>query len=300
MKTLFFTFFLAALLSSCVLAQAEYQENLILSDDYNIAKKTLEKAVAERDEATLRLGLKKGSLSIKKDVIQAVRNAYFQTFVPDLIAVLEEIQTSEKAETDEQKQIKRIIIPALMHLTGLRFQQQEEFSRDDTQKIIEESQQWYRANEAEIQQSLKAEMIERQKPNPILSKNYNVAKWALDKAVSENDKPTLRLGLNAFSLLIKRKVVQAIKQFDDKSFVPDLIEALDNNQGAMSGGSETEFMQRELNEEIISALKQLTGLEFSFLSDSSTIPCFSDCPSKDIQRVLKESREWWEANKKRV
>jgi hypothetical protein len=278
-----------------------YQQNPILSKDYTVAKQALDKAIAERDEATIRLGLKGGSVSFQKDIVQAVRNAWYQSFVPDLIVALEDNQvfTIAKAEnTSERQELKKVIVSALMHLTGLRFPNTEELSKNDVQKIVEESREWYRANEPEIQQTVITEMLEKQQATPILSKNYRIAKAAFDKAVLERDKATIRLGLKRESLSFKAVTVQAIKQFEDKSFVPDLIKALEGNQVIMSGGLETQVEQQELNKEIISALKQLTGLNFSYLNDSSTIPCFNDCPPKDIIRVLKESREWWRNHKK--
>lgn len=287
-------------LITTVATPTNYQQDSILSKDYPIAKKVLDKAVLERDEATIRLGLKNNSLTFRKDVVQAVKQLYYQAFVPDLIKALEENQPVIDGGSETrimQSDLTKAIVSALKHLTGLTFPNTENLTQGDIQKILEESRQWYRTNEQQIQESVKAEMLERQQKTSILSKNYNVAKLALNKAVLEKDKSTIRLGLKGFSLLIKRDAIQAIKQLDDKTFVPDLIKALDENQGVMSGGSETEAEQQELNKEIISALKQLTGLEFPYLTDSSTIPCFSDCPSKDIQRVVKESSEWWENNK---
>lgn len=283
-------------ISMAMKTQTMLRENPILSEDYAIAGKALDKAVSERDEATLRLGLKEGSPSFKKEIVQAVRNAWYQSFVPDLIAALEKYQVSTGAKienTSDEQELKKAIVSALMHLTGLRFPNTEELSESDVQKILEESREWYRTNETEIQQTLNAEMLERRQETPILSKIYNVAKSALDKAILEKDKSTIRLGLKRNSPSFRTIVVQAIRQLDDKSFVPDLIKALEDNQVLMSGGSETQAEQQELNKEIISTLKQLTGLDFPYLNDSSTIPCFSDCPSKDIERVLTDSREWW-------
>jgi hypothetical protein len=278
---------------------AELQENPILSSDYAVARQALDKAIVERDEVTLRLGLKKSSAAFAKEIVQAVKNAYYQSFVPDLTTMLEELRAGdEKGLTAEKREVEKAVVSALMHLTGLRFSVTENLSADEVRKTAEQSREWYAANEAEIQKSLKDEMLDRQQTTPILSNNYKVAKAAFDKAVAEKDKRTLRLGLQKNSLNLKLLIVQAIKQFDDKSFVPDLIKALEDNQSIMSGGSEIKAAQQELNKEIISDLKQLTGLQFPYLTDESTVPCFSDCPPKDIQKVLKDSREWWSLNKK--
>jgi hypothetical protein len=292
-----------SIINSMLTEMRQKQKNDILSKDYTIAKQALDKAIAERDEATLRLGLKKGSLSFKRDIVQAVKNAWYQSFVPDLMITLEDNQASTNTNAEDsskRQELEKAIVSALMHLTGLRFSQSEELSTNDIQKIVEESRLWYQANEPEMKKALLEEMLERQQATPILSKNYRVAKSAFDKAVLEKDKATLRLGLKRESPSFKRDIVQAIKQFDDKSFVPDLIKALENNQLIMSGGLETQAEQQELNKEIISALAKLTDLKFDYLSDSSTIPCFSDCPSKDMGKVLEESKTWYQANEEEI
>lgn len=272
------------------------QDSNILNNDYTVAEKALNKAVLEKNKDTVRLGLKSPILDIRKKTVETIVQFNDVTFVPNLIVALQENQgiIGGGSETQVlQSKLNVTIISALEHLTKLKFKLSKPLSPEDIQEILKKIQEWCQTNEPEIQQALTAEMLERQQATPILSKNYQVAKWAFDKAVLEKDKSTIRLGLKGYSLLIKRDVVQTIKQLNDKSFVPELIKALEDNQVLMSGGSETQAEQQELNKEIISALKQLTGLDFPYLNDSSTIPCFKDCPSKAIERVLKESQEWW-------
>lgn len=67
--------------------------------------------------------------------------------------------------------------------------------------------------------------------------------------------------------------------------------ALEDNQSVMSGGTETEIMQQELNTAIVSALEQLTGLQF---------PSSENLSKDDIQKVVKQSREWWKAHQKEI
>ena len=70
----------------------------------------------------------------------------------------------------------------------------------------------------------------RNEDNSILSCDYFTAKKALEKAIVENDKGTIRLGLKRlFSFEIKMDIVKAISQLKDKSFVPDLTDALEKN-----------------------------------------------------------------------
>lgn len=121
--------------------------------------------------------------------------------------------------------------------------------------------------------------------NPVLNKDYTIAKRALDKAVLQRDKETIRLGLQKNSLIFKKDVIQGIEQLNDKSLVPDLISVLESNQVVMTGGTETKLLQQELNEAIISALKKITKLNFSIPDDK-----LSD---DVIQQVLRKSREWW-------
>lgn len=125
--------------------------------------------------------------------------------------------------------------------------------------------------------------------NEILSKDYNIAEKALSKAVKEKDKHTIRLGLKNPILTIRLKTVEAIKESDDKTFfVGDLIDALSENQLILEGGTETKIFQKELDRNIVSALEILTGLNF---------PRIENLSSKDIEKILKESREWLESNK---
>lgn len=131
--------------------------------------------------------------------------------------------------------------------------------------------------------------ISMKQDDNILSKDYSVAEKALNKAVLEKDKETIRLGLKSPIFSIKQKTAEAIAEIKDKTFVPSLIEALEKNQGVIAGGSEAEVMQQELNKAIVYALEQLTGLQLLFSENLS---------ADDIQRILNESREWWKTYQK--
>jgi hypothetical protein len=143
-------------------------------------------------------------------------------------------------------------------------------------------------NESMFQREIMGFQAQNKEQNPILDKDYTIAKRALDKAVLQRDKETIRLGLKRDSLDFKREVVHAIEQLKDKLFVPDLINALEGNQITMRGGTETKLLQQELNEAIVSALKKVTNINFLISDKLST---------DDIQQVLKKSREWWKVNK---
>lgn len=137
------------------------------------------------------------------------------------------------------------------------------------------------------------EVQKEKQDDGILSKNYKTSKKALETAILVGDKEALRLGLTKDSLPFKKEVVEAIALLNDKSFVPDLITVLKKNQVLMSGGTETEFLQKDLDKMTISAIKELTGLKFEYFYESPTFCSFSECPSDDILKILKESQEWW-------
>lgn len=244
--------------------------------------------------------MQKGTTPQKKATVSAVRNAYFQSFVPDIINLLEKNQHCLGGKTNNTmcQEFNKLLVGSIRHLTGLNHSLGDVYSKNQIQQILEKSRQWYQQNEYKIQKDLSDEMLERQRVNPILSRNYRVAKWALDKAILEKDKRALRLGLKGFSLTIRNKVVLTIMEFDDKSYVSDLIKALESNQGVMSGGSETEYFQLELNKSIVNALRKLTGLKFTYFEETPKKDInFYESPRKDIQKILIESREWCRKNK---
>ncbi|HSK74637.1 MAG TPA: hypothetical protein VK892_23255 [Pyrinomonadaceae bacterium] len=123
----------------------------------------------------------------------------------------------------------------------------------------------------------------------ILSKNYSVAEKALNRAILQKDKKTLRLGLKSPIFTIKQKTVETIADISDETFIPSLIEVLEKNQGTVAGGNEVKVMQQDLNKAIVLALEQLTGLQFLFSEKLS---------ANDIQRILNESREWWKVHQR--
>jgi hypothetical protein len=142
---------------------------------------------------------------------------------------------------------------------------------------------------------VKTDMQNPQQQDLVLAKDYYVAKKALDKAVQEKDVAVIRKGLKGFSFQIKKDVVKEVKKLNDKTFVPDLADVLELNQGALSGGSEVEVQQKELDRLIISALEQLTGLKFDYTENLSQTYNMSE--NDDVQRIIKQARLWWKVNK---
>ncbi len=119
--------------------------------------------------------------------------------------------------------------------------------------------------------------------NDILSKDYFVAEKALKKAIAEKDNITIKTGLKSPIFSIKQKTAEAIIQLDDNTFVPGLIDALQENQGVTAGGNEAEELQDQLNKALISALEKLTKMTFNIPETLSPA---------DINKVIQKSREW--------
>ena len=124
----------------------------------------------------------------------------------------------------------------------------------------------------------------------ILSRNYQIAQKALEKAIKEKDKDTLRSGLKNQNPLIKKKVVDAISDIDFKDSVPDLIDALKRNQILLRGGTEVQLLQRDLDVAIVKTLEKLTQLDFDVTDALS---------SEDVNKVIEQSNRWWNDYKKK-
>jgi HEAT repeat protein len=135
----------------------------------------------------------------------------------------------------------------------------------------------------------------------ILSKEYAIAEKALVRAVLEKDKETLKLGLKSQFFPIKQKTVEAITEIEDKTFVPDLINAFQENQSIFSGGTETKIMQDNLNKAIAFALEKLTGSSAQDINSvsNSEVDAQSEILSKDrlkaeialVKAIQAEDRE---------
>lgn len=123
--------------------------------------------------------------------------------------------------------------------------------------------------------------------NDVLNKDYSVAEPALERAISNKDYQTMRLAMGSSLLPIKQKVVEAIGHSHDKSFVPDLIATLRNNQSVMVGGTEIQLEQDALNLAVIHDLEILTKLKFGISHDPS---------SKDIETVISKAKDWLAKN----
>ena len=147
-------------------------------------------------------------------------------------------------------------------------------------------------------EALNPEVYASPQTEPILAKDYYIAKKALDKAIRDNDKSTIRLGLKGYSFQIRKDVVDEIKMLNDASFVPNLADALEANQGCLSGGSEADSFQRDLDLAIVYLLKGFTKLEFKDfkVSSSSSNSCVDSSYLDRIKQISEESRAWYKVH----
>lgn len=128
----------------------------------------------------------------------------------------------------------------------------------------------------------------------ILSNEYSVAERALSRAVLEKNRATIREGLKSKFIGLKIDAVKALAEMNDKSSVPNLVEALQANQGVIDGGSETQILQNDLNQAIIRALERLTGLEFSVSKrlNKEKLSRYTPFSSEEIEDVVSKSGQW--------
>lgn len=144
-----------------------------------------------------------------------------------------------------------------------------------------------------------------QQENLILSKDYGVARDSLQKAVAKKDKATIRLGLERNSLSFKNEVIRAIETLDDKSFVPDVIKVLEENQSITSGGTETAVEQALLSRNAIATLGKLTGLKLDLraLPDENSVEKFNPSnyvSAEEVETALRQVRVWMRANRENI
>jgi hypothetical protein len=148
---------------------------------------------------------------------------------------------------------------------------------------------------AQSQESSKPSQIDSQRNTPmkqddkILSRDLSIAENALNKAILGKDKDTIKLGLKNPVFTIRQKTVEAIAELKDESFVPELVEALQENQGLIAGGSEAQIMQDDLNQSIVYAISRLTRQKFKLSNPIS---------SQEIKEVLDKSQNWCKFHKK--
>jgi hypothetical protein len=122
----------------------------------------------------------------------------------------------------------------------------------------------------------------------LLSTDFATADAALGEAIARRDAALVARALDQSFLEMKIKAARALLEIGDRACVPSLVAALEGNQVAYTGDSETKVMQKELNEVLVAALAKLTGQSFGAVDPQS---------SADIGRVLQASKAWAAKNR---
>lgn len=132
------------------MSEAQKNQNDILSKNYDLAAKTLEKAIAEKDRKIIRLGLKNPILPIRQKAAEATAEIGDIEAVPPLIDALEFNRGIMAGGTEAQimqNDLNKAIISALEELTKLKFMVSDEISAEDVRKVIERSREWWKDNQ---------------------------------------------------------------------------------------------------------------------------------------------------------
>jgi|RhiMetdeSRZDD1v2_1073273.scaffolds.fasta_scaffold376762_1 hypothetical protein len=155
------------------------------------------------------------------------------------------------------------------------------------------------------------ETVAQEMQERILSKDFDTAKKALDDNRWQRRVIAIRMSLKSQFLVIRQGAADAIRELQDKSSVPALIEALENNQVRYSGGLEIQSKQAELNKSLLSALQTLTGLnlpEGHELSPAQAalqpltdkITEGHELSDAQIKEAIQEYKRWWNENKDKI
>jgi hypothetical protein len=126
------------------------QTSEILSKDYTTAEKALKKAVTEKDEKTIRLGLKSPILTIRKKTVEAIAGLGDKMLVSELINTLSGNQILLDGGTETkiiQDDLDKAIISALEKLTEIKFKVSERISPEDIAEILRLSREWLKNNQ---------------------------------------------------------------------------------------------------------------------------------------------------------
>jgi HEAT repeat protein len=122
----------------------------------------------------------------------------------------------------------------------------------------------------------------------VLSRDFDTASRALEQAITSRDPGPALAALGHPALEIRRQAADALGEFGGRAAVPRLLDALEQNQSVLRGGTETGMLQAELNVALVAAVQKLTGVEFGAGNPPS---------DADVRRVLEQGRRWWEANR---
>lgn len=132
----------------------------------------------------------------------------------------------------------------------------------------------------------------------ILSNDFQGASEALEENTRNKRADLIRISLEHPSFNIKRKAAKALVDLADKDSVSALVEALEKNQVTYMGSSETKAMQHHINNDLIAALRRVTGLGFPVASHlSKYAPKLLTYTSSDIKETILLTKEWLASTK---
>lgn len=148
------------------------------------------------------------------------------------------------------------------------------------------------------------ENIMTKQDDKILSRDFSVAEKALKQAIEQKDKEAIRKGLKNQDLLLGQKtsdaIIKAIIEMKDITFVPNLIEALQQNRSIIAGGGEIVFLQRDLDKMLVNALNKLTRLDFKVSNHSLGNVNEYAKHIEEINEIIKQSLEWVKTHKAEI
>lgn len=124
----------------------EQRDDDILSRDYAVAEKALNKAVLEKNHATIRRGLENPILPIQQKTAEAISEIDDETFVPNLIIALRKNQSVMAGGSEIrglQNKLDLTLIAALEKLTKIEFGVSEKLSTNDIEGVIKKSEEWW-------------------------------------------------------------------------------------------------------------------------------------------------------------
>ena len=145
---------------------------------------------------------------------------------------------------------------------------------------------------------VRREIIPQEMTDRILSYDYHIAMAALEENRRQKNSQAVCLSLKHRSLVIRRLAAEALGELQAKSSVQCLIEALENNQTVLLGGSETVIEQDMLNEAIIGATEKITGLELKY-KKSSPKKIDRVASRKQVRAALEKIKTWQTAQKEK-
>lgn len=133
----------------------------------------------------------------------------------------------------------------------------------------------------------------------VLSDDLGIADPALSDAISDENISIIQLGLSSRFTRIRIRSANALGKLRDPAAIKSLIKALQENQGIIGGGTETQIEQAELTREILFALERITKIKFE-ASDrlaASDLKGYAPLSSNELKEIITKIDHWCESDK---